>query len=100
MNAPQTHAPRSAHDLVVATDSDFRVHTRAYTDPALFDEEMHRIFERTWVYVAHASEVPQPGDFRTATVGRNPVIVTRADDGTIHVLLNECRHRGNAVCRE
>src|SRR6185436_3205306 len=35
-----------------------------------------------------------------AMIGRNPVIVARAEDGKIHVLLNECRHRGNAVCRE
>ncbi len=87
-------------DLVVETADDFRVDTRIYTDPAIFEHEMVRIFETTWVYVCHTSEVAAPGDFKTASIGRNPVVVTHAEDGEIHVFLNECRHRANAVCRK
>lgn len=87
-------------DFVEEGPDDFRVDTRIYTDPGIFDEEMRRIFENSWVYVGHTSEVENPGDYKTATVGRNPVIVSRAEDGTVHVLQNECRHRGNAVCRQ
>ncbi len=97
---PAKYACSPYSDLVVEKDRDFRVDTRLYTDPSIFEDEMHRIFEQTWVYVGHTSEIEQAGDFKTATIGRNPVIVTHADDGRIHVLLNECRHRGNAVCRE
>ena len=86
-------------DLVMETADDFRVDTRIYTDPAIFKDEMQRIFETTWVYVGHACEVAEPGDFKTASIGFNPVVVSRAEDGEIHVFLNECRHRGNAVCR-
>jgi len=87
-------------EFVVEGPQDFRVDTQVYTSPAIFEDEMHRIFESTWVYVGHTSEIEKPGDFKTAMIGRNPVIVSRAEDGKIHVLLNECRHRGNAVCRE
>lgn len=87
-------------DFVVETKDDFRVDTRVYTSPEIFEQEMHRIFESTWAYVGHTNEIEKPGDFKTATIGRNPVIVSRAENGSIHVLLNECRHRGNAVCRE
>ena len=86
-------------DLVMETADDFRVDTRIYTDPAIFKDEMQRIFETTWVYVGHACEVAKPGDFKTASIGFNPVVVSHAEDGEIHVFLNECRHRGNAVCR-
>ncbi len=86
-------------DLVVETADDFRVDTRIYTDPAIFKDEMHRIFETTWVYVGHTCEVAKPGDFKTASIGLNPVVVTHAEDDEIHVFLNECRHRANAVCR-
>jgi benzoate/toluate 1,2-dioxygenase subunit alpha len=79
---------------------DFRVHSAAYTDPAIFDLEMERIFEQTWVYVAHESELPRPGDFRTSAIGTQPVIVSRGPDGGVRVLLNRCRHRGSVVCRE
>jgi phenylpropionate dioxygenase-like ring-hydroxylating dioxygenase large terminal subunit len=77
----------------------FRLHTRLYTDPDVFDAEMAHIFETTWVYVAHESEVAHPGDYKTTTIAHQPVIVTRHEDGEIYVLLNRCRHRGAVVCR-
>jgi phenylpropionate dioxygenase-like ring-hydroxylating dioxygenase large terminal subunit len=76
-----------------------RVHRRLYVDAEIFAAEMARIFERTWVFVGHASEVPEPGDYRTATIGRQPVILSRDASGDLHVLLNRCMHRGAVVCR-
>jgi benzoate/toluate 1,2-dioxygenase alpha subunit len=87
-------------ELVVEGHNTFRVHTSAYTDPAIFAQEMTRIFEATWIYLAHTSEIPNPGDFKTAYIGRQPVIVSRGDDGEVHVLVNRCVHRGTVVCRE
>lgn len=78
----------------------FRVHTSAYTDADIFEQEMEKVFANTWVYVAHASEIPNPGDFKTAHIGLQPVIVSRADDGLVHVFINRCVHRGAVVCRE
>lgn len=76
-----------------------RVHRRVYTDPDIFELEMERVFERTWVYVAHESEVAEGGDYKTTFIGRQPVIVTRnADDSRVYVLLNSCRHKGAVVC--
>lgn len=91
---------RSYRDLVQEAPRDFRVHSSVYRDPEIFEQEMAHLFERSWVYVAHTSEVAQPGDYRTGRIGRQPIIITRAKDGSIHVLLNVCRHRANAVCRE
>jgi len=92
-------------DIEAGLDLDYliqegRVHRRVYTDPAIFDLEMRRIFERTWVFVGHETEIPQPGDYKTTYIGRNPVIMSRDRDGEIHVLLNRCMHRGAVVCRE
>lgn len=79
---------------------DWNVHERAYLDPAVFEIEMDRIFTKSWVYVAHDSEIPNPGDYKTTFIGRQPVIVTRgADDGVVRVLFNRCRHRGATVCQ-
>jgi phenylpropionate dioxygenase-like ring-hydroxylating dioxygenase large terminal subunit len=74
------------------------VHASLYTDPALFDAEMDRIFRNTWVWVAHASELPAGNSFKTTHVGREPVLVTRDLNGEVHVLLNRCRHRAASVC--
>jgi phenylpropionate dioxygenase-like ring-hydroxylating dioxygenase large terminal subunit len=77
---------------------DDRVHTSLYRDPAIFDAEMEKIFNATWVWVAHISELPSKNSFKTTFVGKQPVIVTRDKDDEIHVLLNRCRHRASSVC--
>ncbi|ABQ67111.1 Rieske (2Fe-2S) protein [Rhizorhabdus wittichii DC-6] len=79
---------------------DDRVLTPMYTDEAIFEEEMDRIFKNTWVWVAHASDVPTGNTFKTSWVGREPVIVTRDKQGKIHTLLNRCRHRAASVCEK
>jgi Phenylpropionate dioxygenase and related ring-hydroxylating dioxygenases, large terminal subunit len=92
--------PVAPDDLVMVDDNRFRVHTRAYVDPAIFALEMRRIFSTSWVYLAHTSELPNPGDYKTTHMGLQPVIVSRGDDGVVNVMLNRCVHRGAVVCRE
>jgi phenylpropionate dioxygenase-like ring-hydroxylating dioxygenase large terminal subunit len=77
-----------------------RAHTSLYTDPAIFEAEIAKIFEATWIWVGHESELPGPNMFKTAWVGTQPVIVTRDKAGSIHVLLNRCRHRSASVCEK
>jgi len=76
------------------------INPRIFTDPEINRQEMERIFTRSWLYVAHESEIPQPGDFVTRTMGDDPVIVWRGQDGKVRVFLNVCRHRGRRVCVE
>jgi benzoate/toluate 1,2-dioxygenase subunit alpha len=77
-----------------------RVHRGVYTDPDIFELEMERIFGRAWLFVGHASQVPQPGDYVTTELGRQPVIMVRHRDGAVHVLINRCTHRGAKVVNE
>jgi phenylpropionate dioxygenase-like ring-hydroxylating dioxygenase large terminal subunit len=75
-----------------------RVHSSLYTDPAIYEAELERIWYRTWVYVGHESEVPEPNDYVLKSIGPQPVIMTRDRSGRIHLLLNRCSHRANLVC--
>ena len=75
-----------------------RVRRELYTDEAIFQEEMARIHERVWIYVGHESQVPKAGDYCTAQVGRQPMIMVRGADGKVNVLYNRCPHRGNMIC--
>ena len=61
--------------------------------------EMERIFDRTWVFLGHETEIPAAGDFVSRTLGSAPVIVVRDEAGALHALLNSCRHRGARICR-
>lgn len=54
-----------------------RVHSRVYNDEAIFEEEFQKIFSRRWVFIAHDSEVPNPGDDVARKIGRQPVIISR-----------------------
>lgn len=71
-----------------------------YTDPDVYWAELRRVFGRTWLFVAHESEVAETGDFVTRTMGEQPVIVARGDDTVVRVFLNSCRHRGMKLCSE
>lgn len=77
---------------------DDRVHKSLYSDPNIFEEELDKIFNNTWVWLAHESEVAEAGSFKTAKIGKQPVIVSRDRKKNIHVMLNRCRHRGATVC--
>ena len=65
----------------------------------IYDQEMAQVFQRSWLFVGHESQIPKPGDFILSRMGEEAVIVTRDRQQQIHVLLNSCRHRGNLVCR-
>ncbi len=97
MNAPLSATPRPiAYPSLV---EDQRIHGSVYTDPAIFADEIDRIFSRGWVFLAHESEIPNPGDFVTRKLGLQSVIVTRDAAGGFHSLYNRCPHRGAVVCQ-
>ena len=81
--------------LLVREDT---VHRRAYADPEVFSLEQERIFGRLWIYVAHESQVRNPGDFIRTRLAEHEVLVARHLDGNIYVLHNRCPHRGARLC--
>lgn len=76
------------------------VHRAAYVDPAVFALEQERIFRRTWLYLAHESEVPRAGDFLLTRLGPEEVILVRNEDGALALLHNRCAHRGARLVTE
>lgn len=89
--------PQVPYEELILPD---RVHGSLHTDQQVFDDELERIWYRTWIYVGHGSEVSEPGDYCRKQIGLQPVVLTRAQDGELHVLLNRCAHLGNLVCHE
>jgi salicylate 5-hydroxylase large subunit len=72
----------------------------AYSDPQVYAQEMRLIFcGESWSYVGLEVEIPQPGDFKQATLGDRPVVMVRDTHGEVHVFINRCMHRGVKLCR-
>ena len=69
------------------------------SDPEIFELERERVFARSWVYIAHESEIPNPGDYVLRYIVDNRFIVVRDEEGQVRALLDICRHRGMQVCR-
>lgn len=70
-----------------------------YHDEEIFRLERERLFGRAWVFVAHESEVPVPGDYVVRRVLADSFIIARGEDGQVRALFNMCLHRGMQVCR-
>lgn len=71
----------------------------AYTDPAIYEQEVEKIFRTSWVPVCRADELAEPGSFRAMELFGEPVVIVRGKDGAVRMLSNVCRHR-NAVMLE
>ncbi len=64
----------------------------------VFELELERIFHGPeWHPVGHEGEIPNPGDFKTFSVGRVPLIINRDQQGEVNVFYNACSHRGNQL---
>ncbi len=79
---------------------DHSLDPRVFTDAELYQIELERIFARTWVFIAHDSQIPNPGDFTSSYIGEDPVLVVRQKDNTISAFLKMCCPQGMRICRE
>ena len=95
------HAASVLADAVIEDDDAgvYRANRRIFTDEDIFELEMKHIFEGNWVYLAHETQMPNPGDYFTTYIGRQPVVITRDRGGKLNCLINACSHRGAMLCR-
>jgi choline monooxygenase len=71
-----------------------------YTDPRLTELERRTVFGATWQMVGRVEQVAEPGQYVTAEVAGEPVMVVRGRDGVLRGFFNVCRHHAAAVMTE
>ena len=56
-----------------------------YNDAEIFSLEKERLFSRSWMFVAHESEIPDVGDYVVRRVLEDSFIVSRGSDGQMQL---------------
>lgn len=86
-----------AYDATAPVERAFTIPAAWYTDPRIAELERRTVWSRTWQLVGRAAQVAAPGEFVTAEVAGEPVIVVRGGDGVLRGFFNVCRHHAAAV---
>ena len=68
-----------------------------YTSPEFLALEVDELFRKEWVCIGRIEEAAAPGDYWTADLLGEPLLVVRGEDGGVRVYSNVCRHRGTPV---
>jgi phenylpropionate dioxygenase-like ring-hydroxylating dioxygenase large terminal subunit len=68
-----------------------------YTDPKILGLEKERVFGCAWQLVGRAEQVARPGDYFTASIADEPIIIARGEDEKLRAFSNVCRHRAGPV---
>ncbi len=71
-----------------------------YVDERVAEMERQYVFGGTWQVVARADQLRQAGQFVTAELAGEPVVVVRATGGELRAFYNVCRHHAAAVVTE
>ncbi len=69
-------------------------------DPRIADLEAQTVFSKTWQMVGRVELVEKPGQFVTASIASEPIVVVRGNDGVLRGFYNVCRHHAAAVVTE
>lgn len=85
-------------ELIAAHRTGYSLAQPFYTDPCIFERDVERVFQRSWVFAGHISRVSNAGDYFLFQIGTESIIVIRGQGGQVHALHNVCRHRGSRVC--
>ncbi len=80
----------------VAQES-FTLPSRYYLEPEIHAQEIHKIFQRSWLYAGHVTDLPDEGSYLTEDLAGQPILIVRAKDGQIRAFFNVCQHRGHIL---
>ncbi|MFV0492551.1 MAG: aromatic ring-hydroxylating dioxygenase subunit alpha [Pseudorhodobacter sp.] len=91
---PQTSDLRATVERLVQPQ---QVHRDIYTSPEVYALEMKHLFPNSWIFIGHESQTPRKGDYITAQIGDQPLLMVRHSDNQIKVMYNRCPHKGTKI---
>ncbi len=88
------------YDDQASLDRAYTIPASWYTDIRIAQLEREHVFGRTWQVVAPADQVKSAGQFVTATLAGEPLLIVRSNDGQLRAFYNVCRHHAAAVATD
>src|ERR687887_1609212 len=92
-------APRGLEERLIEMDNanfvdaeNGLINRRIFIEREIYEKELQRIFARCWLFLCHDSQIPEPGDFFSTSMGEDPVLVVLDSQGQVRAFLNVCRH--------
>ncbi|HEX4663597.1 MAG TPA: aromatic ring-hydroxylating dioxygenase subunit alpha [Terriglobales bacterium] len=76
-----------------AVESSWTLPTDVYLDPGLLVREKESLFGNSWQIVGRRDQVGNTGDYFTAELVGEPLLIVRGSDGVLRGFYNVCRHR-------
>ena len=73
---------------------------QVYLSEGFLAREEEKIFHQEWLCAGREDDIPEVGDFITYQIGRQPIIVVRLSDRSIHAMANVCRHRMMQIAKD
>ena len=91
----------SSNDLIWPAADFSRVPYAVFLDEDVYEREQELVFQGpVWLFLGLHAQLPNPGDYITTYAGDCPIVVSRAEDGSVHAFVNSCAHRGTMVVRD
>ena len=68
-----------------------------YVDPEIYEREKEEVWFKTWQFVGYAADLRDPGDYITADLLDQKILISRGKDGALRAFYNVCMHRGHIL---
>ncbi|MFK7964964.1 MAG: Rieske 2Fe-2S domain-containing protein [Burkholderiaceae bacterium] len=73
------------------------VHRDLYCSPVVYAHEQNTVFRKAWLFAAHESQLPNPGDWISLDLAGQPILIVRQADSSIKAMENRCAHKGSPI---
>jgi choline monooxygenase len=89
-----------SYDARAPLESAWTIPAPWYVDERIAQLERRTVFSRTWQAIGRTDQLAQPGQYVTAVLAGEPVVVVRGEDGVLRGFFNVCRHHAASVMTE
>jgi choline monooxygenase len=97
---PSVHDVLNLYNPADPLEKAFTIPAPWYRDQRVETLERASVFGATWQVVGRLDQVRDKGQFFTADVAGEPIVVVRGDDAQLRAFYNVCRHHAAAVVPE